>query len=326
MTTFDSLNDGQRATLQLLLKQGKSYDEIAAMLKLNSSAVQSRAHEAVAALGPAGPDLGDDRRREIADYLLGQQSASRRAATRVYLEDSAEGRVWARAVAGALRPLAGDRLPEVPAEPAEVDEAFEALDRRTARQQQVQASSQLGTRIIFGVLGLAVAVGLILVFGIFSGDDTPKTKTATITRTAPPVEKPQVVLQGTMKAPSGSASKASAQMAIVRYASDNKFKLVIGANGLQPPPAKTAYGIWLYATSSQHQFVGFPKGTVNDKGQLAVLADISSNTPTYPEVLLTRETVQSPANPGDIVLQGKFVIPAALRKKLAQQNKTQTQP
>ena len=123
--------------------------------------MQSRAHDAVAALGPASPDIGDDRRREIADYLLGQQSASRRAATREYLEDSADGRAWARAVAAALRPLAGDGgLPEIPAEPAEVDEAFEALDQPPARQEQVASAARvLGSRIFFGALGLLVAIG-----------------------------------------------------------------------------------------------------------------------------------------------------------------------
>src|SRR5436190_6378972 len=132
MASLDSLTDLQRATLQLLLKQGKSYDEIAALLRTSSSAIQPRAHAAVSAIGPASPDIGEDRRREVADYLLGQQTASRRAATREYLEDSADGRGWARSVAGALRPMAGDDLPEIPAEPAEVDEAFEALDKRVA--------------------------------------------------------------------------------------------------------------------------------------------------------------------------------------------------
>src|SRR3954447_14892984 len=124
MSSLDSLNDLQRATLQLLLKQGKSYDEIAALLRTSSSAIQTRAHEAICALGPDVARIGEDRRHEIGDYLLGQQTASRRAATREYLEDSADGRAWARAVAGALRPLADDDLPEIPAEPAEVDKAF----------------------------------------------------------------------------------------------------------------------------------------------------------------------------------------------------------
>ncbi|MBA3748252.1 MAG: hypothetical protein H0W96_12290, partial [Solirubrobacterales bacterium] len=86
MATVDDLTAPQRATLQLLLKQGKSYDEIAELLKSSSSSVQARAHEAVAALGPEDPDISADRRSEIADYLLGQQAASQRAATREYLE------------------------------------------------------------------------------------------------------------------------------------------------------------------------------------------------------------------------------------------------
>ena len=243
MASLDSLNDLQRATLQLLLKQGKSYDEIAALLKTSSSAIQSRAHDAVAAIGPASPDIGDDRRREVADYLLGQQTASRRAATREYLEDSADGRSWARAVAGALRPMAGDDLPEIPAEPAEVDEAFEALDKRAARQEEVQRSSQLGTMIIFGALGLLVAIVLIIVLGVFDGDEEPKAKTATATRTArtTPTEQPRVVLQGDLRPPRGSGSKASGETAIVNYQKANQFKLLIAAKDMQPAPEGSAY-------------------------------------------------------------------------------------
>ncbi|MEY2513410.1 MAG: hypothetical protein QOJ89_768, partial [bacterium] len=43
MATLDELNDRQRAILQLLLKQDKSYDEIAELLKTNASSIQSRA-------------------------------------------------------------------------------------------------------------------------------------------------------------------------------------------------------------------------------------------------------------------------------------------
>src|SRR5206468_3279744 len=78
-------------------------------------------------LGPRdGAQLAPQRRAEVADYLLAQQSASERAATREFLEGSAAGRAWARVVAGELRPLAGDALPAVPAEGAEVEEAFDA--------------------------------------------------------------------------------------------------------------------------------------------------------------------------------------------------------
>jgi hypothetical protein len=330
MASLDSLSDLQRATLQLLLKQGKSYDEIAALLKTDPSAVQSRAQEAVGALGPAKPDIGDDRRREIADYLLGQQAASRRAATREYLEDSADGRAWARAVAGALRPMAGDELPEIPAEPAEVDEAFEALDKRTARQEEVKSQSQLGTKIIFGAVGLLVAVILIIVLGIFDSDDPAKPKTQTVTRTArtTPREQPVIVLQGKLRPPRGSGSGASGETAIIQYPKAGQFNLLIAAKGMTPAPQGSAYAVWLYNSPVQALFIGFPKASVSDAGTLQVVADLAPQTPTYSQVLVTRERVPKPTKPGKIVLSGKIAVPprATATTTTPAQTQTQTTP
>src|SRR2546430_2219437 len=50
MARLDQLPPDQRAVLQLLLKQGKSYGEIADLLKIERSAVKARAHDAVAVL------------------------------------------------------------------------------------------------------------------------------------------------------------------------------------------------------------------------------------------------------------------------------------
>ena len=310
MATTDDLTAPQRAVLQLLLKRGKSYDEIASMLKLDRGVVQSRAHEAVAALGPDKPEIGADRRNEIADYLLGQQTASGRAATREYLEDAGKGRAWARSVAGALRPLADDGLPEIPSEPDEVDEAFSALDAREARKEQVQAKSQLGTKILFGAAGLAVAVVLILALGIFSGDDGDDPKTATITRTGAttPNETPQAIAQGVLAPPASSDSQASAETAIVRYPSSNQFKLLIVAKKLATPREGSTYGIWLYTSRSDALFVGFPKSAVSEAGDLSVVADLSPDTRNYREVLITRESVEKPPRPGAIALRGRLQV------------------
>jgi hypothetical protein len=307
MASLDSLTDPQRAILQLLLKRGKSYEEIATLLKSDATAVQGRAHDAVAALGPERPDIGDERRNEIADYLLGQQTASRRAATREYLQDSAQGRTWARSVGGALRPLGGDALPEIPSEPAEVDMAFEALDRRTERQQEVARSSQLGTKILFGAIGLAVAVGLILALGIFNGDDKPST--STVTRTTPPSEEPTVIAAGNLRAANNSG--ASAQTAIVNYPKTNRYKLLVAIKKLAVPPDGSAYGVWLYYAPDNALFVGFPKGTVTDQGNLDVVADLEPQTPIPKQVLVTREHVEKPTKPGTVVLRGSLIVATA---------------
>jgi len=108
MTPPESLPPDQRAVLQLLLKQGKSYDDLAGILRIDRDAVRGRATAALDSLGPRdGASIHAERRGEIADYLLGQQTASQRAATRAYLEESASARGWTRVVAGELRPLAG---------------------------------------------------------------------------------------------------------------------------------------------------------------------------------------------------------------------------
>src|SRR3954464_7745819 len=117
MSPVDELAPDQRAVLQLLLKQGKAYVELATLLRISPEAVRDRAVTALEALGPRdGAPLAPERRAEVADYLLGQQSASQRQETREFLEGSAAGRAWARVVAGELKPLGGEALPEIPAE------------------------------------------------------------------------------------------------------------------------------------------------------------------------------------------------------------------
>src|SRR5438309_2039694 len=110
MSRFDSLPADQKAVLQLVLKQGKRYEDIAAMLRMEPAAVRERARDALDALGPdEAPGLTGDRQDEIADYLLGQTDGADAEDTHSFLEGSAGGRAWARIVADELDPIAGDR-------------------------------------------------------------------------------------------------------------------------------------------------------------------------------------------------------------------------
>lgn len=118
MSSLQTLPPDQRAVLQLLLQKDRSYDEIAQLLRLDAQTIRGRAHAAVASLAPDTPGLSDEQRGELTDFLLGEQSASSRAATRAFLEGSPAARTWSRGAADELRPLGGDRLPEIPAEPA----------------------------------------------------------------------------------------------------------------------------------------------------------------------------------------------------------------
>jgi anti-sigma-K factor RskA/sigma-70-like protein len=117
MSLLDQLPPDQRAALSLILRQGRSYDDVALLLRIEPATVRERALGALEALGPRDPQsLPSERRDEIGDYLLGQLPASRRIETREYLEESPGGRAWARVVVAELRPLSGGGLPEIPAE------------------------------------------------------------------------------------------------------------------------------------------------------------------------------------------------------------------
>jgi hypothetical protein len=326
MGSTESLNDGQRAVLQLLLRQGKSYDDIAGMLHSDAGAIRRRAHGAVDALGPDGVDVSPDRRNEIADYLLGQQTASQRAATREYLEASAPGRAWARTVAGALAPLAGDnRLPDIPAEREEVAEAFDALEARTARQEEVQRAAKRGNALISAGLGVVLALVIIAVvyFASSGGNDNPKPSAASTTpaTTSTPGGTPttggtstvpgdaQILAQGTLRAAGDNGTKSSGQVAIVRFPSSNRYRLALTAKNLPPSSASgSAYGVWFYTSKDSALFLGFPDKVVGANGQLDTVADLSPDTPNFKEVLLTSERTDAPKKPGAIVLRARLVI------------------
>ncbi|HEX8159071.1 MAG TPA: hypothetical protein VF526_16930 [Solirubrobacteraceae bacterium] len=346
MASLETLNDGQRAVLQLLLKQGKSYEDLAGLLRTDANGVRTRARQAVEALAPAGSAVDRDRRHEIIDYLLGQQGAAQRAATREYLESSSDGRAWARGAAGALGAVAGEQaLPDIPAEREEVAEAFDALEKRAARREEVQRSSQLGGKIIAGGLGLVIAIVIIIVLNPFSSDDSAKTtgasapssatSTATTpssapstggaTPTTPSGQQFQVIAQGELKPRSGSGVKATGQVAIVRFPDNNQYRLALQAKALEPSGARgSAYGVWFYTSPRKARFVGFPDIVVGQDGKLETVADLNPKTPTYREVLLTRETSQRPKQPGTIVLRGRLLTAATPAQ--SQSGQTQTTP
>ena len=333
MASPDSLDDGQRAVLQLLLRRGKSYDELAVMLKTDGAGVRKRARGAVAALAPDAHDIAPRRRHEIADYLLGQQTASERAATREYLESSAPGRSWARAAATALAPLGGDALPDIPAEREEVAPAFDSLARRTARQAEVLRSSKLGTRLLIAGAGVIVGIVVILALGLAGGDDpesaatTPSpTTTSAAVQTTPSGDRYQIVAQGTLLATEGGDADAKGQVAIFRFPESNQYRFGLQATGLTPSQRGWAYGVWLYTSDDKKQFLGFPDTKVGKNGKLETVSDLSPNTPAYGAVLLTRETSDKPTKPGRVVLAAQMVTAAELAQQQKQRTQTATTP
>jgi Sigma-70, region 4 len=316
MAQIDTLPPDQKAVLSLLLKQGKSYDDLAGLLRLEPGAVRKRAHDALLSLGPReGSTLTQERGEEIADYLLGQRSASQRAATRAHLEGSAAARAWARVVAAELRPLAGDALPEIPAEGAEMDEAFDALQSRTTAREHVARSSRLGGAMLLGGLGILVAVVLVLVLNGGSSShsnsaavsppaSTAPTSTAP-TSTAPTSTTPQVVGQVNLTPPHGGKALGIANVLTL----SGQLAVAIQAQALAPTTTSQFYAVWLYNSPTDSQRLGFaPPVTAN--GRLQATSTLTTAESRFHQLIITREAARAPTSPGNIVLAGPIAIPS----------------
>ena len=315
MSGIDDLAPDQRAVLQLLLKQGKSYVELGAMLRMEPDAVRDRAATALEQLGPRdGAQLAAERRAEVADYLLGQQSASERQATREFLEGSAAGRAWARVVAGELRPVAGDGLPDIPAEGAEVDEAFGALKAREDRRAEVQQKSRLGGAILLvGAVVVAIALILIIRSGGSSNDNGTASKGTTPARTSTQTStgaQPSIDKQVNLKPRTGSTSKA---LGVLLFLSQGNTKLIaVRAQGLRPTTNSRFYAVWLTGTNIAPKPLGFAPAvpaTGQNAGKLAFLNPIPSDANRYNRFVISVESQRAPKKPGTTVLQGPWALP-----------------
>ena len=93
MSRLEALPADQKSVLQLLLRQGKGYDDLSELLRLDTSEVRSRAYDALDTLGPGPAGLPTARRQEISDWLLGQQEPDEAAATRAFVDGSTAWRV-----------------------------------------------------------------------------------------------------------------------------------------------------------------------------------------------------------------------------------------
>ena len=99
MATFDQLSDEQRAIVELVLQQGKSYDELSDMLAMPESRVRELARDALVELAPiSARGVEEDWRGQLADYVLGQQAGPEATATKGHLRRSEAARSWARSL------------------------------------------------------------------------------------------------------------------------------------------------------------------------------------------------------------------------------------
>jgi hypothetical protein len=319
MSRLDELPPDQRAALSLLLRQRKSYAEVATLLGIPEHAVADRAQVALAVLATRqAREVTPERRKEIGDYLLGQQpGVAERLRTRTLLSSSEPAHAWASAVASQLAPLAGANLPDIPpAAPGPgAPQTLQDLSAASAAAspgagglppsgpapaRQVR-SSRLGGAIVLAVLVAAVVVAVVLLSGGSGGkkSSTTSSTSSTSAKTGPTVEN-----QISLKPPAGAKSASVGVVDVL--AEDGKRAFFIEAQHI-PASKGFYYAIWLY--NSPHNALALSKSpAVGSTHRLAGGSLLPAAAADYREILLTRETSAHPKQPGRVVLRGPFSL------------------
>ncbi len=309
MSRLDELPPDQRAALSLLLRQRKSYAELAKLLGIAERAVHDRAHAALAMLAPAQARvLPAERREDVGDYLLAQQpTVAARLRTRTYLEGSEPARAWARAIAQQIAPLAGTPLPEIPpAAPGSYDPqpvSALAASAPTAAAPSSTPLSPPSSRLGGALLLAAIVVGVIVAVVLITGSGGSPKKHATKTTSTASKSGPTVSAQLQLHSPNVN----SRSVGVVAVLSEKeKRAFYIEAQHL-PETRKFFYAIWLYNSPTSALALSRAPAVGKDH-KLAGGSALPTNAAQFQEIIVTRETNPRPTHPGRVVLRGAFSV------------------
>ncbi len=301
---LESLAPDQRAVVELILKQDRSYSDLAGLLGISDDAVRRRARAGVAMLGPPS-DLSADQRGRVTDYLLGQEAEDERAGTAALLSNSPTARDWAHDVAGRLRPVAGRDLPELPAAPPPA-----TPDETPAR------SSRLGGAILIVVC--TVLLGSLVVW-LLSRDDgngsasDPASAAATATPTA--AATPRSLAEIGLRAVGGSKAEGLMQ---VNATQAGQVGIVVVARDVEPSGQGEAYAVWLTDSRRKAFRIGFeakdggapgtPAGTLAFSGPSSDIdpAEFTRALTRYDDLVVSLERSDKGSEPASVILRGSL--------------------
>ena len=339
MSPLDPLAPDQRAVVTLVLQQGRSYDEIAAMLGIPVDAVRARAHAGLAGLVPEN-GLPREITGPLADYLLGQQPERDAEATRGLLAESAPARDWASGVASALADVAPGPLPEIPGAPVAEPAPEPAAEPAEAPPPPPQAppapapapdtpppaepgaaadahdgapppASRLGGLLL--IAAVIAVVGVVLFLVLRGGDDDPATEqsaTPTATATATPTATAQAQVTDEIPLRAVGGGKAKGTMTV--FLQNGQLLFALQATNVPPSGDQDSYAIWLTGAGGKARRLGFTN-PVGANGQLGIqgpgqkdLAAFPQLYATYDTVVVSRETRDDGKQPAQVLLSGKL--------------------
>jgi hypothetical protein len=330
-----ALAPDQRAVVQLILQRGRSYEQIAELLKISEDAVRARAHAGLTTLA-GDVELPADKVAQISDFLLGQQNGKPRQATRRLLRESDAAYAWATTVRASLEDVGP--VPDLPAggeqeaagsasaehvaaasglgEPAKPAPRPRPLREARPRTRPVAAtepegaveasSSRLGGALLIGggVLAVVVVVLFLFVFGGDDDGDNPKSAAATATPTASAT--PQAVGQIDLKGANGSKGRG----VMTLYASQGQLAFTLEGTGVPQNKRDEAYAVWFTTPGGGSQRLGFAQ-PVGENGQLGTTGPRTEDLDKFPrwlsrykQVVVSRERDGKAKRPGPVVLRG----------------------
>jgi Sigma-70, region 4 len=288
MATFDQLSDEQRAIVELVLKQGKSYGELSEMLGLPEARVRELARDALVDLAPVtAQGVEEDWRGQLADYVLGQQAGPEATATRGHLRRSEAARSWTRSLLDALEQLyPKGELPAVPdgERGSRRGAAAAPAPGGTAAPRTLSPESAAAVRrrrlITAAGVGVLILVALLVwPVGLLTGDDDD--------------DEPSQASAGPQQAGSGDdggpiSTQMQGQAIIARQ--QGATQILVRASGLEPSTQNTAYQVYLANSEEDRRSLG---ATVTDQqGNLQAGAQLPANFEDYEFIDLASVTVE----------------------------------
>jgi Anti-sigma-K factor rskA/Sigma-70, region 4 len=333
MATFDQLSAEQRAIVELVLQQGKTYEELADMLGVPEARVRELARDALVELAPVSVrGVEQDWRGQLADYVLGQQSGPEATATKGHLRRSEAARGWTRSLLDSLEQLySNGSMPAIPdgerggRRRAAATVPAPGAQRgagAAARQGGLGRSAATGFFGALGVFGAVVAslAALLLLFavlvwpvGLLTGgdDDEPASEQAAGGEAAG-------AAQGEGQGESQNASGPPAGIAIV-VEQDGKRQLLVQAARLSPSGEREAYEVWLYNSRGDAKTLG---GQVTDQqGNYQAVGPLPQDFGDYRFIDVSREPLdRKPGHSGNSILRGR--VPELRQPQQAQGEET----
>lgn len=300
MATYDGLSRDQRAILDLLIRKGQTYGQIADALDMPVDGVRERALEALTDLSPVSAASVDrEHRQELADYLLNQQSVAEAAPARGHLRRSESGRAWSRSVLDSLEHLyAAGTLPTIPAAEAGAEPAGRRRERAsTPLSPEAQAVVRRRRLIGAGLAALLLAlIVLVWPIGVLTGDDGNETSTA---EGSGPELIGQVQLRPVEKA---GRDRNDAGIALATRRKNGKLEVAIQAR-IPPSTPKDAYQVWLYDSATENRLLGAQ--VANAQGAFAGRASLPENYRDYRYIEVSREEIKGEeGHSGETILRG----------------------